>query len=142
MESSRFDQLARRLGAAQSRRRLITTALAVAGGAGITTAQAGAPASYSRVCRPLGAGCTRASQCCTQTCPAGRQLPRATRNRCACPAGRTACHGACVDLATNADHCGTCRDACNDGIPCVGGICVELVVCSAGTNKGLTAADC
>ena len=30
MESSRFDQLARRLGAAQSRRRLITTVLAVA----------------------------------------------------------------------------------------------------------------
>jgi hypothetical protein len=38
-----------------------------------------------------------------------------------CPAGQTACGGACVDLATDALHCGACDVACGQGSCSAGG---------------------
>jgi hypothetical protein len=40
-----------------------------------------------------------------------------------CPQGQTACFGTCVDLNTNANHCGACGDPCAAGQTCGGGQC-------------------
>jgi Stigma-specific protein, Stig1 len=45
------------------------------------------------------------------------------RNRRQCPAGQTRCHGVCVDLASDADHCGACHVACAPGQMCLQGAC-------------------
>lgn len=41
-----------------------------------------------------------------------------------CSAGLSACGGACVNLQTTADHCGTCEHACASGALCTQGACV------------------
>lgn len=45
-----------------------------------------------------------------------------------CPVGQIVCAGACVDVATNPAHCGSCGSACGAGRTCTGGACV----CGAG----------
>lgn len=40
-----------------------------------------------------------------------------------CPPGQTLCGGICVDLSSDANHCGACGNACPPGKFCVGGIC-------------------
>jgi len=43
---------------------------------------------------------------------------------CVCPgAGQTECDGACVDVQTDAAHCGACGEACSEGQTCVAGAC-------------------
>lgn len=42
---------------------------------------------------------------------------------CGCDAGQTACGGACVDLQSDAAHCGDCDTACASGQSCVAGEC-------------------
>jgi hypothetical protein len=75
----------------------------------------------------------------------------------ACEGGAAAvCSGACVDLSSNAQHCGACGRACGDGgtcsmgvcsatcglagLPCcAGGVCEEGALCTGGTcvaNRG------
>lgn len=38
-------------------------------------------------------------------------------------AGRTSCGGSCVDLTSNASHCGACGRACATGETCATGVC-------------------
>ncbi|MBU1512171.1 DUF4215 domain-containing protein [Myxococcota bacterium] len=40
-----------------------------------------------------------------------------------CGAGQTACGSDCLDLFNDPQHCGGCEAPCDDGIPCVGGVC-------------------
>ncbi len=40
-----------------------------------------------------------------------------------CPAGQTACGGTCVDLSSDALHCGACNTTCDAGASCVSGLC-------------------
>lgn len=40
-----------------------------------------------------------------------------------CPAGKSACQGACVDLQINSRHCGGCGSACVANKACVAGLC-------------------
>ncbi|MBK6528241.1 MAG: SUMF1/EgtB/PvdO family nonheme iron enzyme [Deltaproteobacteria bacterium] len=40
-----------------------------------------------------------------------------------CPSGGTVCSGACVALATDASHCGSCTTVCASGQSCAGGSC-------------------
>ena len=40
-----------------------------------------------------------------------------------CPAGQTACAGACVSLSDSPAHCGECGRACSAGQTCVAGAC-------------------
>jgi hypothetical protein len=54
---------------------------------------------------------------------------------CVCP---TTCGGACVNLKTNPEHCGTCGHACPAGATCSGGACG----CDFGTQQcGETCVD-
>ncbi|WP_437590704.1 MXAN_6577-like cysteine-rich protein [Sorangium sp. So ce1000] len=43
----------------------------------------------------------------------------------ACADGLSRCDGECVELQTNAEHCGACGDACEEGQLCVEGRCGE-----------------
>ncbi len=42
-----------------------------------------------------------------------------------CRAGLTACPGACIDLATTRDSCGSCGHACSSDQTCVDGVCAS-----------------
>lgn len=42
----------------------------------------------------------------------------------ACGVGEVLCGGACVDLASDAAHCGACGNACEAGFACTAGDCV------------------
>lgn len=42
---------------------------------------------------------------------------------CACLSGREQCTGACVDLDSDAAHCGECDKACSVGAACIDGRC-------------------
>ncbi len=53
----------------------------------------------------------------------------------ACPPGLDNCGGACVDLRTEHDHCGTCGRACEPAEVCFGGECLlecpdDTIACS------------
>jgi hypothetical protein len=47
-----------------------------------------------------------------------------------CPTGTTLCNGACVNTATNANHCGACGTVCTGGRVCSARACA----CAAGTT--------
>jgi formylglycine-generating enzyme len=47
-----------------------------------------------------------------------------TAGKCACPLGQTDCGGACVDLKTDAGHCGECATACGVNGTCLQGLCL------------------
>jgi hypothetical protein len=55
------------------------------------------------------------------SCQGGRCVCGATG--AACGAGQTCCGGACVDLATDVNHCGTCTRACGARTACNSGVC-------------------
>jgi hypothetical protein len=40
-----------------------------------------------------------------------------------CRSGLSDCHGHCVDLASNPNHCGACGHRCPGGAACVAGVC-------------------
>jgi hypothetical protein len=111
MDDRRFDQWARMFGGRIGRRSVVAGVAGVLTGA-VVAGPASANGIHRRVCRPVGAGCTRGGQCCSGICPTSRALPRAGRNRCACPAGETPCGGGC----------------CGDGESCYAGVCRETCV--------------
>src|SRR4051812_47786318 len=49
-----------------------------------------------------------------------------------CDGGFTACGGGCVNLQSNARHCGACDHACLESETCQAGLCV--VPCAQGTT--------
>jgi hypothetical protein len=54
-----------------------------------------------------------------------------------CRSGLSDCHGHCVDLARDPNHCGTCGHRCPSGVSCVAGICPG----AAGADGGDAAPD-
>jgi hypothetical protein len=44
-----------------------------------------------------------------------------------CPAGQTACDGACTPLLSSDAHCGACGNACGEGQVCRGGACTDVL---------------
>jgi hypothetical protein len=57
--------------------------------------------------------------------PAAR--PAATRTAtptASCPAGQVDCGGACFDVSSDPDHCGSCDNTCGFGESCASGNCV------------------
>ena len=65
---------------------------------------------------------------CSQTtvdCPAGEEYNFALAEcKVPCPTGGLHCDGACVDVVSGTDHCGTCGNACATGGTCNAGRCV------------------
>jgi hypothetical protein len=69
-------------------------------------------------CLPTGAcGCNSDS-----VCSAGRVCNH-TSGRCVCATGQMQCSGACVNLQTDANNCGSCGMACASGQHCTAGVC-------------------
>jgi hypothetical protein len=123
MDGRAFDQLTRSLRQRLYRRQALGGALA--GIVAVVGLAGEADARPSRTCRPLGAGCTRNSQCCGNLCNTLRTAPRNQRNRCACMPD---CEGkVCGD-----DGCGgTCgAGTCGDYQVCDEGDCVPAIDCS------------
>ena len=55
-----------------------------------------------------------------------------------CPSEQAACGGACVDLASSADHCGGCGNACPSGGRCIDAACA-LTFDYTGAMQSITA---
>jgi hypothetical protein len=54
---------------------------------------------------------------CVPDCPAGSVCEAGECRFVGCPDGLFECDGACVDLLSNPDHCGSCGSACIDSWP-------------------------
>lgn len=89
-------------------------------------------------CRPNARRCdpvSGAPQLCSATgqwqnqaaCSGGRAC---SSGQCVCASGVTECGGSCVDLSTNAEHCGSCDHSCGGG-PCTSGACEPFVLVSS-----------
>ncbi|MGI8476928.1 MAG: hypothetical protein ACR2OO_11220, partial [Thermomicrobiales bacterium] len=71
--------------------------------------------------------CSRETVCQNGVC-VRPQPPGNTRN---CPDGQTGCQDGCVDVKTDANHCGGCKNVCIGTISCCGGACVDLKTAAA-----------
>ena len=56
----------------------------------------------------------------------------------ACPTGKSACGGACVDLTSDPSNCATCGTACGAGMSCIASTCVTPVFTFMPTGTGAT----
>jgi hypothetical protein len=82
-------------------------------------------------CKPEEEDCANPAQCCGGLCRGGKCTK--------CPGSSTACNGNCVDLQTDAQHCGDCATTCADGQRCVNGNCVcDATSCPNGCCDGAT----
>jgi hypothetical protein len=118
MDGQRFDQMARWVERAVTRRSALAGMLGLAA-AGLTVT--GAEAAARLTCRPVAASCLRNAQCCSGLCDTRRTTPRNRRNRCVCPDGTVRCGTTCADLMTDDNNCGACGHVCAG--TCVSGIC-------------------
>lgn len=60
-----------------------------------------------------------------ETCPDGESSGSLFCHSGSCAAGETVCAGVCSNMQTDRDNCGTCGNACGDGMVCFNGACVE-----------------
>jgi hypothetical protein len=144
MDQRRFDDLARNLGATNSRRNVLKGIVAgvvsgfagaVAGG-GALAAKGGngkgphkpdcCPSTLPRLCSNT---CVDPSSdpnnCgdCGNACPANATCQNGA---CMCPSGMTLCGNVCVDTSSDANNCGMCGNACASGESCVNGSCQQI----------------
>jgi hypothetical protein len=66
-------------------------------------------------------------------CPDGNASDSVYCHAASCAAEETVCAGACSNLMSDRDNCGTCGNQCGDGLVCSLGACVE------GCDNGLAA---
>lgn len=113
-----LDRLARELASGEiSRRAALRRMAGAAFGAGLASvpgASAFASAGSKR--------CPSSRRCRERCCP---KHAHCKRGRCRCNSGYTKCGKKCVDLKSDAVHCGDCDTACDPGRACVGGECQE-----------------
>ena len=150
MDASRFDNLARLIGAGITRR---TTLLLLAGLGVIDRGLSESAAARSRRgCRTPCVECEscRRGRCHTTTsgnkhCSRGRCRARADGTRCSgggtcqngrcrCSSGLTRCGGVCVDLQTDPRNCGSCGTRCQFFEACSAGMCDCVPTCSLAPN--------
>ena len=97
-------------------------------------------------CRTNGIGCSGFTYCdpnagtCLPGCERDEQCLGAnescnvTTRTCECDAGLTSCDGACVDVDSDPQNCGSCETACGIGEACEDGVCVGPE-CDAGLTE-------
>jgi len=158
MDERRFDDLARTLGANNSRRTVLKGLLAGAaggvlgllGGGGALAAKGGNDDGHDN---GHGHGNPKKSDCCPDSAPrlcdnhcvdfqsdahncggCGNACPTGStcqNGACMCPTGTQLCVDACVDVSTDSANCGSCGSACPAGATCQGGTCVTVTGCTS-----------
>lgn len=138
MNDDILDALSRHLSSRRITLRLATTALA---GSLFAVRSPGARAR----CHRAGSRCEDKHDCCGGA--------RCKHGRCKCRPGLVKCDGVspCVNLSSDAQHCGTCSQACASSLACSNGVCCKPgetgcngVCCSSSTSclpKGVPGED-
>lgn len=80
-------------------------------------------------CLGLGSGCTGTLEAPSSS-SSGPPVPSKTL---ICPTGLSACKGACVDLSSASEHCGSCETTCTAPAVCASGSCDTK--CAEGFEK-------
>lgn len=158
MEDTRFDTLAKALGALTTRR--FTLGALLGRPSGLHTADDAAAKRKSGTCKPPCTECTRCQRgkcrkkagkkrCKKGACvPKGAGIPCSvpaggsceSGGACGCPAGLTNCAGVCTMLETDATNCGACGTSCGAARTCCSGVCRNLNV--DGANCGACGHAC
>ena len=144
MDMNRFDEIAKTLGSAVSRRAALQRAVGLAGGSLLGLFGFGKSA-LAQSCLPGRTNCagtcvnlaTDPKNCgiCGKVCAAGSTCVAGAcvQQPVTCPPGRVNCAGTCVNLATDPKNCGICGKVCPAGSTCVAGACVQQpVTCPPG----------
>jgi len=114
MVPTRIDAIARSLGVALSRPRLLG---GTASGLVARLADARPARAPTVSCGPLGQGCGTGGDCCFNT--------RCQDGACRCEPGWDACGtGRCRYLRLDHHHCGACGTACGPSQQCLNGVCI------------------
>ncbi|MBM4379157.1 MAG: hypothetical protein FJ086_07610 [Deltaproteobacteria bacterium] len=95
----------------------------------------------ARHCGGCGKACAPGDVCSAETEPDGTV---AGTCQSTCTGGKVQCGQGCVDLDSDAQHCGACGNACDNQRSCRDGVCaydVVLACSSFGQVAGLRAAD-
>jgi hypothetical protein len=135
MDGQKFDDVARLIGTATSRRAVMRTFAAIAIGVGFGARRGKASA---RTCRLVGEACgeNADARCCTgavcnEDQPGG--------GFCSCPQNLTNCRGFCVNVNTDPAACGANCEVCPDDTDCCNGTCCPAGQrCCGGVCKDLT----
>jgi hypothetical protein len=158
VEDTRFDTLAKALGALTTRR--FTLGALLGGPIGLHTSDDAAAKRKSGTCKPPCTECTRCQRgkcrkkdgkkrCKKAACvPKGAGAPCSvpaggsceSGGACGCPAGLTNCAGVCTMLETDAANCGACGTSCGAARTCCSGVCRNLSV--DGANCGACGHAC
>lgn len=137
MDGQRFDDWARRLATATSRRGILRSLLG--GAAAGTLSLVGGRSAEAANCRAAGRACREHANCCSHRCG---PKDSSGRRRCECVAPTVACHGKCVDpttaFKTDPVNCGSCGNVCRRADACTpracaDGACNATSVCAGGS---------
>ncbi len=143
MDQRRFDDLARNLGATNSRRNVLKGLLA-----GAVTGVVGAVSGGSALAAKGGNGKDKKPDCCPNSAPrlcsnvcvdfdsdpnncggcgnVCEANAACVSGTCQCPDSLTTCGGSCVDTSTDPDNCGACGNQCGSGETCNSGTCQTI----------------
>ena len=61
---------------------------------------------------------------------------------CVCPGGTTECTGRCVDVTSDAGHCGSCGTTCPGGTTCLHGACATTTCANPSPPGNCSGASC